>query len=133
MKPKPSDSRLLNNNDIVKHKWVFDIKRNGIFRARLVACGYSQKPGIDFTDTYSPVVNDAVFRLLIVIQLLFQLVCMITDVETAFLNGDLPEEIYMDAPKGTLCRIMRCGYYSSRCMDWCKVHDNSFSSFVRYY
>ena len=46
----------------VKHKWVFDIKRNGLFRARLVACGYSQKPGINFTDTYSPVVNDAVFR-----------------------------------------------------------------------
>jgi Reverse transcriptase (RNA-dependent DNA polymerase) len=47
----------------IKNKWVFDIKRNGIFRARLVACGYSQIPGIDFQEFYSPVVNDAVFAL----------------------------------------------------------------------
>ena len=42
----------------VKHKWVFEIKRSGIFRARLVACGYSQIPGTDFTEVYAPVVND---------------------------------------------------------------------------
>ena len=85
----------------VKHKWVFDIKRNGVFRARLVACGYSQQPGVDFTESYSPVINDAVFRLLIIMEILFKLVGMIIDVETAFLNGDLEEEIYMDAPQGS--------------------------------
>jgi hypothetical protein len=65
----------------VKHKWVFDIKRNGIFRARLVACGYSQQPGVDFTDTYSPVINDAVFRLILIIQMVYKLVGMIIDIE----------------------------------------------------
>jgi Reverse transcriptase (RNA-dependent DNA polymerase) len=49
------------NRKPIKNKWVFDIKRNGIFRARLVACGYSQIPGIHFQDSYSPVVNDVVF------------------------------------------------------------------------
>ena len=39
----------------VKHKWVLEIKQNGVFRARLVACGYSQVPGVDFTEVFSPV------------------------------------------------------------------------------
>jgi hypothetical protein len=37
----------------VKHKWVFDIKQTGIFRARLVACGYIQIGGVDFTEFFS--------------------------------------------------------------------------------
>ena len=84
----------------VKCKWVFDIKRNGIFRARLVACGYSQKPGVDFMESYSPVVNDSIFRCIIIIEMLFGLISKIIDIETAFLNGDLEEEIYMNSPPG---------------------------------
>jgi hypothetical protein len=42
----------------VKCRWVFEIKRNGIFHCRLVACRYSQIPGIDFTETFLPVIND---------------------------------------------------------------------------
>jgi hypothetical protein len=39
--------------------------RNGIFRARLVACGYSQIPGVDFQESYAPVINDVTFRILL--------------------------------------------------------------------
>jgi hypothetical protein len=53
----------------IKHKWVFDIKRTGVFRARLVACGCSQIPVVDFSDYYGLVVNDVVFRIVIRIQL----------------------------------------------------------------
>jgi hypothetical protein len=84
----------------VKCKWVLDIKRNGVFRARLVACGYSQQPGVDFTESYSPVVNDSIFRCLLVIEMLFKLVSKIIDIEVAFLNGDLEELIYMNTPPG---------------------------------
>jgi hypothetical protein len=84
----------------VKHKWVFDIKRDGIFKARLVACGYSQIPGVDFTDVYSPVVHDVTFRIMLVAELKWKLKSKIVDVESAFLNGDLEEEIYMDCPDG---------------------------------
>ena len=86
----------------VKHKWVFDIKRNGVFRARLVACGYSQIAGVDFTDIYSPVVNDITVRLVLVIMLIHGLDCCLVDVETAFLHGVLSEEeaVYMDCPRG---------------------------------
>jgi hypothetical protein len=47
----------------VKCKWVLKIKRNGVYRARLVACGYSQVPGIDFNEVpYSPVINNVTYR-----------------------------------------------------------------------
>ena len=84
----------------VKHKWVFDIKRDGTFKARLVACGYSQIPGVDFTDVYSPLVHDVTFRIMLVAELEWKLKSKIVDVESAFLNGKLEEEIYMDCPDG---------------------------------
>ena len=51
---------------LVKLKWVFDIKRNGLFKVRLVACGYSQIPGVDFNKSYAPVISDVSWHLLFV-------------------------------------------------------------------
>ena len=79
----------------VKSKWVFDMKRSGAFKTRLVACGYSQIPGVDFTESYAPVINDVCWRILIVIMMVMKLDSRIIDVETAFLFGDLEEEVYM--------------------------------------
>ena len=84
----------------VKCVWVFKIKRDGRFRARLCACGYSQIPGVDFTQNFSPVVNDMTFRMLITVMIYFGLAAKIVDVETAFLYGRLDEEIYMECPPG---------------------------------
>jgi hypothetical protein len=83
-----------------KHKWVFEIKRNGRFRARLVACGYSQIPGVDFEQAYSAVANDVTFRIIIIIMLVWKLSAIIFDVETAFLYGKLDQKIYMECPEG---------------------------------
>ncbi len=88
------------NHRCIKCKWVFKIKRNGVFRARLVACGYSQIPGVDFSENFSPVVHDITFRLLIKVMILCGYSAKIADVETAFLHGRLEEEIYMDCPPG---------------------------------
>ena len=79
----------------VKSKWVFDIKRNGLFKVRLVACGYSQIPGVDFTELFAPVINDVSWRILLIIKMLMKYEAKIVDVETAFLFGDLEEEVYM--------------------------------------
>jgi hypothetical protein len=49
------------NRRTIKFKWIIKIKQNGIFRARLVACGYSQIPGIDFNESFAPVINDISF------------------------------------------------------------------------
>jgi Reverse transcriptase (RNA-dependent DNA polymerase) len=84
----------------IKCKWVFDVKHNGVFRACLVACGYSQIPGVDLQEAYSQVINDPTFHLIILIQLNFGLRSRLQDIEVAFLHGDLDEEIYMYCPPG---------------------------------
>jgi Reverse transcriptase (RNA-dependent DNA polymerase) len=80
--------------------WIFKIKRNGIFRARLVACGYSQVPGIDFQESLAPVMNDVTLRMLFIIILVWNLKGKIVDVETAFLHGELKEKIFLHLPDG---------------------------------
>jgi hypothetical protein len=66
----------------------------------LVACGYSQIPGVYFNKSFAPVVNDVSFRIILTAKFLWDLQASIVDVETAFLHGDLQEEIYMNVPKG---------------------------------
>jgi hypothetical protein len=58
----------------------------------LVACGYSQIPGIDFNENFAPVINDVSFRIMLIAKLIWNLEASIVDVETAFLHGELQEE-----------------------------------------
>ena len=53
------------NKQLVGSKWVFKFKRNGVYRARLVAKGFSQIPGEDFAENFSPVINDMIFRIVL--------------------------------------------------------------------
>ena len=66
------------------------------YKARLIAKGFKQKKGLDFFDTYSPVTRITSIRLLIAIATLYDLEIHQIDVKTAFLNGELEEEIYME-------------------------------------
>jgi hypothetical protein len=63
-------------------------------------CGYNQIPGVDFSESYSPIANDITIRLLLVAMILFGLSAKIVDVETAFLYGELEAEVYMENPEG---------------------------------
>jgi hypothetical protein len=54
-------SSILEGQKLIGSKWVFKEKRDGRFRARLVCLGYSQIPGVDFSDNYAPVGNDVTF------------------------------------------------------------------------
>jgi len=85
---------------LIGSMWVSKEKRDGRFRARLVCLGYSQIPGVDFSDNYAPVGNDITFRVIMVLRLIYNLHAVLLDVETAFLYGKLEEEIYMEIPTG---------------------------------
>ena len=89
-----------NDWKLVGCRWVFKVKRNGVYCARLVAKGFSQIPGIDFTDNYSPVDNDVTFRVVVARMLIENLKGEVVDIDNAFLNGDLEHEISMKNPEG---------------------------------
>ena len=87
------------------YKWIFKkkMKADGSidkYKARLVVKGYRQKEGLDYFDTYSPVTRITSIRMLIAFASLNNLEIHQMDVKTAFLNGDLEEEIYMEQPEG---------------------------------
>ena len=89
----------------LSYKWIFTKKRRvdgsiDKFKARLVIRGYRQKEGLDYFDTYSPVSRINSIRMIIAIAALRNLEIHQMDVKTAFLNGDLDEEIYMEQPEG---------------------------------
>ena len=89
----------------VGSKWVYkakigvdgSVKR---YKARLVAQGFTQKFGTDYDETFCPVVRMESLRALIALSVQFGLQLHQVDVTTAFLNGELEEEVYMQQPKG---------------------------------
>ena len=91
---------------LVSSRWVLVIKGDGRYRSRLVARGYTQIPGVDFTENYAPVMQDATLRLLLMMWAKNGYDSMVFDVETAFLYGELEEEVYMEIPDG----YKECGY-----------------------
>ena len=101
-----------------------------MYHARLVAKGFSQVPGVDFTDKYSPVVNAVTFRVVVARMLIETLKGKVVDIDNAFLNGDLDHEIYMKISEGYDEGINQdvdkedCLILQMAIMDWFKQQDN---------
>lgn len=84
-------------------KWVFKIKNdNGkmIYKARLVARGFKQDEKFDHSEIYAPVAKLPTLRVLLAIASKFDLDIQQMDVKSAFLNGNIEEEVYLKKPKG---------------------------------
>ena len=119
----PADTNLVDN------KWVYKVKlhTNGTvdkFKARLVAKGFSQKEGIDYTETFSPVAKFDSIRAILSVAAADKLSLIHFDIKTAFLYGDLDHVIYMKQPMGyedgsnRVCKLRKSLYglkQSSRC------------------
>jgi hypothetical protein len=129
-------------------KWVFRTKRDASghivrHKARLVAKGYSQVEGVDFNETFAPVAKFTTIRCMLAIGAIMDLEIHQMDVKTAFLNGELEEDIYMDQPQGfmqdgkehLLCKLKKSLYglkQSPRawyqCIDMFFTHEDLFRS-----
>ena len=142
-KAMKSEMKSLNKNDVqelvelpkgrkaIGCKWIFKTKIDGEgnierYKARLVAQGYTQKFGVDYDQRFSPVVCFESIRSIIAIAANNGLKLHQMDVKTAFLNGELSEEIYLKQPEGFImkgyedhvCKLKRSIYglkQSARC------------------
>jgi hypothetical protein len=108
----------------IRCKWIFK-RKEGIspsdevrYKARFVAKGYSQIPGIDYNDVFSPIVKHSSIRTLFSIVAMHDYELGWLDVKIAFLHGKLEEDIYMDQPEGfvvpgkedLVCRLKKSHY-----------------------
>nr|GFC84060.1 putative retrotransposon Ty1-copia subclass protein [Tanacetum cinerariifolium] len=111
------------NGKTIGSKWLFKKKTDmdgniHIYKALLVVKGYTQTPGIDYEETFSPVADIRAIRILIAIAAYYDYEIWQIDVKTAFLNGYLNEEVYMDQPEGfvnpnypnCVCKLKRSIY-----------------------
>lgn len=109
--------------NVVGCRWVFTIKYNpdgsiDKYKARIVAKGYHQQQGVDYTDTFSPVIKATTIRLILGLAVNCDWPVRQIDVNTAFLQGHLKEEVFMSQPPGFqdlnnpthVCRLTKAIY-----------------------
>lgn len=100
---------------ILTNKWVFRVKDDGTYKARLVVRGFEQR-GIDFDEIYSPVVSQSALKSLFAIAASKNSEIVTFDVKTAFLYGELDDDIYMCIPDGydkepnKICKLNKALY-----------------------
>ena len=130
------------DRSVIGCKWIFKVKYGSQgqvehFKGRLVAKGYSQKYGIDFDETFSPVVRFDSIRALLAFAIQKRMLIHQMDVVSAFLHGDLEEVIYMEQPEGyvipgkenMVCQLKKSLYglkQSPRC--WNRAFTDSLKS-----
>ena len=96
---------LPNDRQAIENKWIFKKKTDAdgnvtVYKARLVAKGFRQVQGVDYDETFSPVAMLKSIRIMLAIAAFYDYEISQMDVEVAFLNGFLKEELYMMQPEG---------------------------------
>eukprot|EP00253_Pinus_taeda_P034211 PITA_34211 len=112
-----------NDKNVIGTKWIFknklnengDVIRN---KVRLVCKGYAQQEGIDFEETFAPIARLEAIRMFLALSSFQKFKVYQMDVKSAFLNGDLEEEVYIEQPNGFIlgkdpklvCRLKKALY-----------------------
>ena len=107
---------------VVKNQWVFATKpiqeKKPLYKVRLVAKGFTQTASVDYAETFAPVARLNSLRLLLSLAATYDWEIHQIDIKSAYLNGNLEEEIYMEQPKGfevpgqeeKVCRLRKAIY-----------------------
>ena len=89
-----------NGQKTIELRWVFKIKKDGRYRSRLVELGYKQERGYNYDQTYSPIIQDISFKLILLMTLKRNCILNKVDIKTEFLNTKLDEEVFISLPEG---------------------------------
>ncbi|WVZ62530.1 hypothetical protein U9M48_012269 [Paspalum notatum var. saurae] len=101
--------------NLIDCRWIFKVKRKADgsverYKARLVAKGFKQRFGIDYVDTYSPVVKPTTIRVILSLAVSHGWSMRQIDIQNAFLHGVLNEEVYMSQPPGYESNMVPADY-----------------------
>ena len=94
------------DKDVVNVKWIYKTKQDvdgnmQKHKARMVARGFTQQPGIDFNETFAPIACMDIVRIVFAIDAQNKWPVYQMDVKSTFLNGYLEEEVYVEHPQGS--------------------------------
>jgi hypothetical protein len=109
------DTKQANSQKPLKSKWVFKVKTDGTYKARLVVKGCEQKFGVNYEETYSPVISISALRSLFAIATAKRYSIVTFNIKIVFLYGFLDEEVYIYPPDGyriknKLCKLKKALY-----------------------
>ena len=115
--------KKLPSGNIVRCWWTFRVKRDNLgavnkFKARLIAQGFSQVKGLDYSETFSPIIKFTTIRLMIALACRYNLELHHINIKGTYLNGKLEDDIYMCQPEGftakgeehLVCKLYRSMY-----------------------